>query len=38
MAEKDPEVNLKADLDTPAYQPRSLEVGSFCGIPMNYIC
>lgn len=25
VAENDPEVNLKADLDTPAYQPRPLE-------------
>ena len=26
VAEKDPEVDLKGDLDAPAYQPRALEV------------
>ena len=38
MAEKDPEVNLQADLDTPAYQPGSLEACNCCGISMSYIC
>lgn len=38
VAEKDPEVNLKADLENPAYQPRSLEVCNCCTIFMNHIC
>ena len=35
MAEHDPEVDLKADLETPAYQPRALEVCNCCGISLN---
>ena len=33
MAENDPEINLKADLDTPAYQRRFVEVCIRCEIP-----
>ena len=37
MAKNDPEVNLNADLDAPAYQPRALEVCNCYGTRVNHI-
>ena len=38
MAKSDPEVNLNADPDTPAYKERAVEVCSCHFITMDHIC
>ena len=38
MAKNDPEVNLNADLESPAYQPRALEVCDRYGTRVDHVC
>ena len=37
MAKDDPEVNLNADPDAPAYQPRALEVYNRCCTRVDHV-